>query len=197
MSQSAGEQVGTRPVPGAIGKSSRCVCLACLCVVGALLAGLSLSASAQAAGATVKAWGYNDRGQLGNGTTSTTGCDCISTPVAVGGLSHVVAIAAGNSSNTSMALRGDGAVRSWGENGSGELGNGTTDPSSTPVPVSGLSRVVAIAVGYPNGQALLSNGTVTDWGDNSTGQLGNGTTDPSSTPVPVTGLSHVVAIAAG
>ena len=49
MSQATGEQVGTRPVPGAIGKRSRCVCLACLCVVGALLAVLTFSASAQAA----------------------------------------------------------------------------------------------------------------------------------------------------
>ena len=50
MSQATGEQVGTRPVPGAIGKSSRCVCLACLCVVGASLAVLTFSATAQAAG---------------------------------------------------------------------------------------------------------------------------------------------------
>ena len=41
MSQATGDRVGTRPVPGAIGRRSRCVCLACLCVVGALLAVLT------------------------------------------------------------------------------------------------------------------------------------------------------------
>ena len=90
-----------------------------------------------------------------------------------------------------------GTVRAWGDNQFGGLGNATTTSSSTPVPVSGLTGVTAIAGGDESGYALLSDGTVRAWGYNSYGQLGNGTTTNSSTPVPVSGLTGVTAIAGG
>ncbi len=67
----------------------------------------------------------------------------------------------------------------------------------TPVQVSDLSGVIAIAAGEYHSLALKSNGTVWAWGRNNYGQLGNGTTTNKNTPVQVSGLSSVIAIAAG
>ena len=93
-----------------------------------LAAGYWLSLALKSDG-TVWAWGQNDMGQLGNGTTQAlTG---ISTPAAVSGLSSVTAIHAGVSFG--VALKSDGTVWAWGENASGQLGNGTSSNSSTPV----------------------------------------------------------------
>lgn len=153
---------------------------------------------------TVVAWGDNSRGELGDGAVNSTGCTCIASPVQVSGLSHVVAIAAGSS--LSMALLGDGTVRAWGANYGGQLGNGTTPTttaySDTPVAVSGLARVVAVAAGDYFGLALLADGTLRSWGDNSNGALGTGTVSTTGcacipTPTPVKGVSNATAIAAG
>jgi alpha-tubulin suppressor-like RCC1 family protein len=140
---------------------------------------------------TVWAWGQNQYGQLGNGTTTNS-----STPVQVSGLSGVTAIAAGVYRD-SLALRTDGTVWAWGRNPYGQLGNGTTTDSSTPVQVSGLSGVTAIAAGALHSLALRTDGTVWAWGGGYYGQLGNGTTTDTSTPVPVSGLSGATAIAGG
>jgi len=85
----------------------------------------------------------------------------------------------------------------WGYNGSGQLGNGTTAIGRVPGAVAGLSEVTAVAAGGEHSLALLANGTVRAWGNNSEGQLGNGTTTTSKVPVIVSGLVNVVAIAAG
>jgi alpha-tubulin suppressor-like RCC1 family protein len=142
---------------------------------------------------TVWAWGYNYAGQLGNGTTTHS-----SVPVQVSGLSDVTAIAAGSAQGDhSLALRTDGTVWAWGYNYAGQLGNGTTTNSPTPVQVSGLSDVTAIAAGFNHSLALRTDGTVRAWGNNFAGQLGNGTTTNSPTPVQANGLAGVTAIAGG
>lgn len=144
----------------------------------------------------VKAWGLNEDGELGDGSTQKVS----TTPVSVKGLRHVVSISSGNL--FADALLSNGRVKSWGNNAFGQLGNGTTRNSSVPVPVTGLSNVAQVSAGGDapsNGQnmALLDNGRVMAWGDNADGQLGNGTTTNSSVPVHVKSLSHVQAIAAG
>jgi alpha-tubulin suppressor-like RCC1 family protein len=138
---------------------------------------------------TVVAWGSNDAGQLGNGTTTLS-----AVPIPVSGLSEVKAISAG--SHQSVALLKNGTVMAWGA----YPGDGTSS-SLAPVPVGGLSGVVAIAAGgggFDYSLALLENGKVMAWGNGTSGQLGNATNETSKVPVEVTGLSApATAIAAG
>jgi alpha-tubulin suppressor-like RCC1 family protein len=175
---------------------------------------------------TVRAWGANEFGQLG-ATSGATVCGkgpaatpCRTVPVVVGRLRNVVAVAAGI--HFSLALLSNGTVWAWGEDQFGQLGTGSVlgpnacdglPCSTTPVMISGLSNVNAIAAGGDHALALLGNGTVMAWGLNGDGQLGDGTsTGPSTscfdqapcdpTPAPVTTptgspLSNVEAIAAG
>jgi alpha-tubulin suppressor-like RCC1 family protein len=139
---------------------------------------------------TVRCWGANYNGELGNGSTTNS-----STPVTVTGLGGAFTIAAGQ--GHVCAILNDSTVRCWGSGTDGQLGNGATSDSTTPVTVTGLSKAVAISGGRSHTCALLSDGTARCWGLNTNGQLGNGTTTASSTPVTVTGLTNAVAIAAG
>jgi alpha-tubulin suppressor-like RCC1 family protein len=132
---------------------------------------------------TVMAWGRNVDGQLGNGSRERG-----DVPAPVPGLSGVTAIAA--SYGISMALLSNGTVMDWGEDDNGQLGDGTTTEAvTTPVQVSGLSEVTAIATGGSYCLALLRNGTVMAWG-------AGGGANNSDVPAPVSGLSGVTAIAA-
>jgi hypothetical protein len=156
-------------------------------------------------GGTVECWGDNGAGQLGDGTQTGPdacvlegGIACSTTPVAVSGLSGVTAITAGTEHTCALLSGGtvSSTVECWGANNSGQLGNGTTTPSLTPVTVSGLTGVTAISAGGDETCALLTTGGVQCWGDNTSGALGNGsTTSYSSTPVTVSNLTGVTAIA--
>jgi alpha-tubulin suppressor-like RCC1 family protein len=134
----------------------------------------------------VWAWGYNNAGQLGDGTTVTRAL-----PIVVP-ISGAMAIAAGGSST--YVLKTNGTVWAFGNNTSGKLGDGTTTNRSSPVAVSGLSNVIAIAAGATHAMALKADGTVWTWGANNNGQLGDGTLVGKTTPVQVTTIGSVIAI---
>ena len=136
---------------------------------------------------TVRCWGYNRNGELGNGTTTNSAI-----PLPVSNLNGVVALAEGGTHN--CALLGDGTVRCWGFNADGQLGDGTRISRTTPVTVPGLSGVVELEAGSYNTCALLNDGAARCWGANHYGQLGNGTTTGSDTPVAVSELSGAVEI---
>ena len=186
---------------------------------------------------SVKCWGWNTYGQLGDGTQTDRG-EGLSVPVDVIGLSSgVYAIVAGARHTCALVRSGNGsvaqstttdkpgtegfAVKCWGDNAQGQLGDGTTTSRSTVAYVKGLSSGVhTIAAGDGHTCALVSSGkdfaaqaTATDetgtggfavkcWGDNVHGQLGDGTKTEWRArrliPVDVLGLSRgVYAIAAG
>jgi alpha-tubulin suppressor-like RCC1 family protein len=139
--------------------------------------------------ATVKCWGNNEAGQVGDGTRKRR-----LTAVAVQGLAGATGVSA--SRRMSCAALADGTARCWGGNELGELGDGTTTNRSAPVAVQGLTGVVAVSAGESSACALLADRTVACWGENSSGALGNGTRASSPTPVAVPGLTDVIAVSA-
>ncbi len=130
-------------------------------------------------------WGDNGYGELGDGK----GCGDYCLPVLVRGLgSGVRAISAGG--GHTCALTSTGAVKCWGWNTRGQLGDGTTTSRYTPVAVSRLaSGVRRISAGGFHTCALTRRGGLKCWGNNFYGQLGDGTRRwPHYTPVGVIGF---------
>lgn len=143
---------------------------------------------------TLLAWGSNNFGQLGDGTTIAR-----TMPATVTGIDATAIASIQAGSNFTIMLKSDGTVWSWGNNSAGALGDGTTTNRYAPARVSVLSGVTAIAAGSSSAYALAADGTVWAWGDNYFGQIGNGSTATRTipAPLPVSGLSGVTAIAAG
>ena len=137
---------------------------------------------------TVRCWGYNATGDLGDGTTT----DRLA-PTRVAGLTGVRALAGLHP----CALLADTTVRCWGSNDFGELGDGTTRTRLKPVKVAGLTGVASIAGGANHTCAVLTSGAVRCWGYNLEGEVGDGTAHARSRPVPVVGLPAVSALRAG
>ncbi|MCX6864875.1 MAG: cadherin-like beta sandwich domain-containing protein [Verrucomicrobia bacterium] len=137
---------------------------------------------------TLAAWGYNSYGQLGNGTTASSGVPVLvdRTGVLAGKTVTAISISAGGAH--SLVLCSDGTLASWGYNSNGRLGNNRTLDSSVPVLVDRTGvlsgkTAVAIAAGGGHGLVQCSDGTLATWGYNSSGQLGNNSTTDSSVPV--------------
>lgn len=143
---------------------------------------------------TVWAFGRNNFGQLGIGTTSD---QAQSIPQRVWNLRDVVEVKSASEHN--MAILADGRLMAWGANTLGQLGDGLQINQSVPVPVP-LPPVKSVAVGSSHTLALDKEGQVWSWGGNELGQLGLGHNQylaSNRTPQKVPGMSNVVAIEAG
>ena len=141
----------------------------------------------------VKCWGRNDVGQLGNRSNVSR-----SYPVQVAGLTaDVIGISAGRTHTCAVTI--NGAAKCWGDNQSGQLGNGSNIDSNRPVAVRGLnSGVVSISAGSEHTCAVLVEGEVKCWGAGGYGRLGNGSSESSNLPLDVVDLgTQVKSIAAG
>jgi alpha-tubulin suppressor-like RCC1 family protein len=135
------------------------------------------------ANGTIWAWGRNDSGQLGDGTTTDR-----SVPVEIisGGINTWKRAVAGTSHT--MAIKNDGTLWGWGNNSFGQLGDITTTSTSSPVQDMSLStnwRQVICGFNFSSG--LKTDGTIWSWGDNSLGQLGIGDTTSKSSAVQISG----------
>ena len=145
----------------------------------------------------VKCWGANVYGALGNGTFASTYPLGTATPGDVIGLtSDVAQISAGYF--YTCAVTTSGGAKCWGNGGAGNLGNGASGFSATPVDVSTLtSGVVQISAGGDHTCAVTTSGQAKCWGSNSYGQLGDGTFTTTypfgiATPVDVSTLTNGV-----
>lgn len=139
---------------------------------------------------TVWAWGNNDQGRLGDGTTTER-----RTPVQVLGITNATAVSAGW--DFSCALLADGSVLAWGSNINGQLGDGTHTDHPTPAPVLLLNDVVRLASGFGFSLALRPDGSVWGWGVNGNYQLGDSDWNSITTPQQVPGLAGITEMACG
>ena len=172
-------------------------------VAGAVaVAAGSHAAATLLADGTMRTWGANTSGALGDGATTlgAGGCECRG-PGPVSALPAAKGIAMGTASG--FAVRQAGGGMSWGYNESGELGNGNIGSGEclcvpTPAPVDAAEDLQSIAAGGNHVLGLLSTGTVASWGFNETGQRGDGTTGPGNgIPASVAGVAGASAVAAG
>ncbi len=156
-------------------------------------------------GGSVKCWGHNEAGQLGDGTELPR-----QSAVKASGLANVTSLGLGGFHSCAVD---SGKAKCWGANYRGELGDGTTSSSSVAVTVAGLTAVIDVDAGlwsqqmydyeddeYAPGShscAVIEGGSVYCWGYNGYGQLGDGTTQDSATPVNVLGINNAVGVSLG
>lgn len=140
----------------------------------AACAGFDYSMALSATG-RVWAWGNNEHGQLGNGTTEFE--DHTPVPVKLPAGLRVTAISCGG--GHTLALTSAGRVLAWGEGSGGELGSGIPRRiSRVPLPVNlpAMIRIRSVFAAVGTSMALSTTGKVWTWGFNDRGQLGNGST---------------------
>lgn len=155
------------------------------------------------AGGQVRAWGQNQRGELGDGRSAIGKPPSVTldatTPAVLAGIEDVVQIATGHTAtgaagNTTCVITKAEKVHCWGDGGLIPLSSSNDEP--TPVEIPALQGARKLTMGLGHGCALMGDGAAKCWGSNSYGQLGNGTKEASRTPVTVSGSTGLVDITA-
>ena len=169
-------------IPAQVGSDTRWI---------AVSAGLFHSMGLKSDRSTYCPAGYNNYGQLGDGTT-TTRTSMVPLPVNEG---NWVIIEAGFYHTS--GLKSNGSIWAWGSNAYGQLGDSSTIEKRAPVLISKNSSWTSLAVGYYHTLAIQSNGTLWAWGRNDYGQLGDGSLQNRTYPVQVGTDSNWKSIACG
>lgn len=153
--------------------------------VSKIYAGGNFNCAILSTGSGVKCWGENTNGQLGDNTLVNK-----SAPVDVLGLTSGVLDMA-QSIDSTCAVTSSNALKCWGNNLSGQLGDGTQTSRSAPTNVSGLSsNVTKVSIYRSHACALLNTGSVKCWGENTFGELGDSSFNQSLTPVTASNLGN-------
>jgi alpha-tubulin suppressor-like RCC1 family protein len=140
---------------------------------------------------TVRCWGAGKAGGLGNGNELITAS---AEPVEVKGVANVSQLS--HSGAHGCAVTGLGKLYCWGLNTDGQLGNGSTINSATPVPV--LAAVSQVSCGAKHTCARSSNGDIYCWGSSSNGRLGIAKPPAdTSSPLIVPGMNHADEVSSG
>jgi len=139
---------------------------------------------------TLWAWGENNLGQLGDGTTTQK-----TAPNQIGTATDWKKVVAGD--QYSIAIKNNGTLWAWGKNSSGELGDATNINRSIPTQIGTATDWSEVNIGVGHTLAIKTNGTLWAWGHNGFGQLGDGTTTSKNTPIQIGTANNWKSIAAG
>jgi len=139
---------------------------------------------------TLWAWGYNEFGQLGDGTTADKS---IPTQIGIADDWHTIA----TNNNHTIALKKDGSLWAWGSNNYGQLGDGTIIQKNVPTQIGTATNWKIIAAGYEHTTAIKADGTLWVWGSNNNGQLGDGTSINKTIPTQMGLLTSWKTVACG
>ena len=120
-------------------------------------------------------WGYNDWGELGNGTAYESTC----TPIKI--MDNVSSVSFGY--RRGAAITDDGCLYMWGLNHCGQIGDGTTEDKYTPIKI--MDNVSSVSLGDCHNAAITFDGSLYTWGNNEWGQLGDGTMENKCTPIKI------------
>ncbi len=135
-------------------------------------------------------WGFNDDGQLGDGTTTS-----ISSPTQVGSLTDWSTVICDFFHN--LAIKKDGTLWTWGLGDDGRLGHGDVTSLSSPVQVGALTDWVQVDCGDSHSAAVKNDGTLWTWGNGLDGRLGHGNVTSLSSPVQVGALTDWANVTVG
>ncbi len=136
------------------------------------------------------AWGYNLRGQLGDGTNTNR-----NVPTQIGSATNWVSVAAGM--DFSLAISSDGKLWGWGRNNFGQLGDGTTTDQTVPIQIGSATNWVSVNAGTAHTLGIKSDGSLWAWGYNFYGQVGNGTYTNQTVPTQIGSATNWVSVSAG
>jgi alpha-tubulin suppressor-like RCC1 family protein len=143
-----------------------------------------LHTAALKTGGTLWTWGSNQWGQLGTGVDATQ----VDVPVEVDPGSRWLSVSCGW--DHTVAVKADGTLWAWGDNGSGELGVGDTRERTTPTRVGNASDWANVSCGWDHSAAVKKDGTLWTWGANDYGQLGTGRLGGERTVPTRVGTAH-------